>query len=301
MFDHILIPLDGSSLAECVVPHAVGMVDAFDSRLTLLSVVKDREPYPRLSLGWRYRRARATQYLEQLTRRLKEAGIYTDQQVVQGKAAASIVAYAEAQDVDLILLSSHGASGPSHWNISSVVQKVVQHAYRSMMIVRAYQLVPLDLTPVRYARLLVPLDGSQRAEQALPVAVALARHHDADLLLAHVIRPPELPQRAPSSPEDYQLAEHLTARHHQSAIRYLEQLQEQLSPTPTVHIVVNEKVSASLHDLVEAEEVDMLVASARGHSSSSRWPHGSITSNLISYATVPLLVVQDFVPEVRNI
>ena len=79
----------------------------------------------------------------------------------------------------LIILSSHGQSGLSEWNVSSVVQKIVLRARTSIMIVRAYQRIPPETAGLRYRRILVPLDGSQRAECVLPVAVTLARSHEA--------------------------------------------------------------------------------------------------------------------------
>jgi len=74
-------------------------------------------------------------------------------------------------------MSSHGQSGLSPWNVSSVVQQVILRAHRSLMIIRAYQPVTAELTSLRYRRIFLPLDGSQRAEMRLTLAESLARAH----------------------------------------------------------------------------------------------------------------------------
>ncbi|HEX7974857.1 MAG TPA: universal stress protein, partial [Anaerolineales bacterium] len=201
MFDHILVPLDGSTLAECVLPHLLAIAKTGNPRITLLSVLdpfgaanrsKTVDPF-----DWQVRKAETEAYLKDQAARLSEANLTIQVEILEGKAAESIVEYGRDQKVSLILLSSHGQSGISGWNVSSVVQKIILRAHTSVMIVRAYQPAPAGLAGMHYQRILLPLDGSQRAEIVLPVAEALARAHDATLLLAHVVRRPELPCRTP--------------------------------------------------------------------------------------------------------
>ncbi len=297
MFDHILVPLDGSSLAECVLSHTVAVAQAFRSRVTLLRVL-ERTPTPSRTwsvnpLDWQIRKAEARAYLDGLTARLQEAGLQTENALLEGQAAERIIEFAHGHDINLIILSSHGRSGLSGWNISSVVQKIILRAYTPVMIVRAYQPIVSDLTGLRYRRLLVPLDCSQRAECVLPLATALARFHGSQLLLAHVVSRPEMPRRAPPSQEDIELTNQITERNRLEATRYLQQLQSRLSSDVQTHLLVSDNAAATLHELVPQENVDLVVLSAHGYSGVLKWPYGSVAVSFIAYGTTPLLIVQD--------
>jgi nucleotide-binding universal stress UspA family protein len=161
------------------------------------------------------------------------------------------------------------------------------------MIVRAYQPVTSDLTDLRYQRLLVPLDGSQRAECVLPLATTLTRFHKSQLLLVHAVRRPEMPHRAPLTQEDINLANRIIERNRLEATRYLKQLQPRLDVDVRTHLLVCDHAAATLHDLVEQANVDLVVLSAHGYSGESKWPCGSMALNFIAYGTTPLLIVQD--------
>jgi nucleotide-binding universal stress UspA family protein len=161
------------------------------------------------------------------------------------------------------------------------------------MIVRAYQPVTSDLTGLRYRRLLVPLDGSQRAECALPVATTLARSHESQLLLAHVVCRPEMPHHVPLTQEEIELGNRLTKHARLRATRHLEQLQSWLPLDVQTRLLVSDSVAVTLHELVTQESVDLVVLSAHGYSSRTRWPYGSVALNFIAYGTTPLIIVQD--------
>ena len=178
MFDNILVPLDQSVLAECVLPHAVAIARAFQSQVTLLNVLEGGNrldgTYGVDPLEWRIRKLEAESYLRSLADRLKETGLPVKSRMLEGEAAEQIIDFAHNSGVNLIILSSHGQSGLTGWNVSSVVQKIVMRARTSIMIVRAYQRKAADLADLRYQRLLVPMDGSRRAEWVWPLATTLA-------------------------------------------------------------------------------------------------------------------------------
>jgi len=297
MLNHILIPLDGSSLAECVLPHAVALAQPFDATLTLLQVL-DRPPTISRSqsiplLDWHIRKAEATSYLDGVSGRLKEMHLDVQTVVTEGRIAEQVVEFAHGNDIDMILLSSHGRSGLSGWNISSVVQKVALMACLPTMIVRAYRMTSTDLAHLRYRRLLVPLDCSQRAESVLPLVTTLARHHQSDILLAHVVCTPEMPHRAPPTPAEHALVVQIVEQSRRKAQKYLEQVQGPIRSTSQILLLSSHSVAAALHNLVQQEKVDLVILSAHGYSGENRWPYGSVALNFIAYGTTPLLIVQD--------
>jgi nucleotide-binding universal stress UspA family protein len=299
MFKRILVPLDESALAECVLPHVAALAHAFRAQVTLLHVL-DRGATPDQILqvdpfDWHLRWAEMEAYLERVCNNLNEAGVETDTVLLEGRVAGGMIDYARQHDFDLIVLSSHGQSGLSRWNVSSVVQKVILRAYKSIMVVRAYEQPIGDaFAAVRYGRILVPLDGSWRAECALPIAVNLARHHQAELLLAHVVARPAVFNRLPPSDEVIDLVERLTHHNQAKAADYLEQLHATLPvPSQTRLLISNNNVVNALHELVEEENVDLVLLCAHGRSCKGRWPYGSVVSNFITNGATPLLIFQD--------
>ena len=297
MFNRILLPVDRSPLAECVLPHAVALARVFESRVTLVHVMESpRKANWRRAvdpLNWRIRKTDAESYLDDLALRLKDAGVTAERQVLEGPAADQIVDLSHKEEFPLIILSSHGQSGLSGWNVSSIVQKIIQRAHTSFMVVRAYQSPPAEITEFRYHRLLVPIDGSQRAEFVLPVVTTLARLPETSILLAHVVRRPEMPRQMPASSEDIELAGQLVERNRAEAVRYLDQLRSRLPAEAETRVIVSDHVASTLHELVDEEKIDLVLLTAHGYSSLTRWPFGSVVSSFITYGTTPLLIVQD--------
>ncbi len=297
MFNRILLPMDRSPLAECVLPHTVAVARAFESGITLVHVMESphRANWRRAvdPLNWRIRKAEAESYLGDLALRMQKAGLAAEKQILEGPAAERIIEFSRKNDIPLIMLSSHGQSGLSGWNVSSVVQKIILRAHTSIMIVRAYRPASADVTGLRYRRLLVPVDGSQRAEFILPVVATLARAHEAETLLVHVVRRPEILRQTPPTDEDIELADRLVERNQTEAIRYLNQLRTRLSGEAQARVVVSDHVAATLHELVDQEKIDLVLLTAHGYSSLTRWPYGSVVGSFITYGSTSLLIVQD--------
>lgn len=291
MFQHILVPLDGSSLAECVLPHIVALARVYDARVTVCHVVEqgrhgDEQPVD--AIDWYLRKAEADVYLDDTVAQLQREGVEATALLLEGYPADRLIDYARRGDVDLILCSTHGQGGVATWKIGSVAQKVIMSAGTSAMLVRSSQSVGKR---VRYRRILIPLDCSQRAEHVLPLAHRLAAFHQAQLWLVHVVDKPEMPRRAPLTTEDVELANEFVDRNSAEARRYLESLRQQLSVDVETEVLVSDDVTATLHAL--ARDTDLVVTSAHGYSACAQWPHGSVTTSFIMHGETPLLAVQD--------
>jgi len=300
MINHILVPLDGSALAECVLSHVSAIAQAFNARITLLHIAD--LPHEIIGkhaidpLDWHLKKREAKAYLDQISSQLRGANLKSDHVILDGAAAQSVIDFAQNTDVDLIALSTHGQSGLSRWNISSVVQKIMLRSFKSTLLVRAYQSCNIDFANIRYKRLFVGLDCSTRAEYILPVAIRLSQFYNAQLILATVIPKPELVYRLPPSVDDLELASCLADRNYRVACHYFEQLHSEFSLLGIdlrSRLVVSDNLTASLHDLVEQEEPDLVLLVAHGHSGERRWPYGSIASSFIAYGTTNLMIMQD--------
>jgi nucleotide-binding universal stress UspA family protein len=300
MLNHILVPLDGSLLAECVLPHAVTLAQVFDTRLTLLRVV-ERDQSTGLKraidpLQWQIRKVEAEVYLDKLVARLNRGGLQAEKVILEGLPQERIIEFTRDRGIGIIIISTHGQSGLSGWNVSSVVQKVILHAHVPMMIVRAHPSLATDIAQMSYRRVLVPLDGSRRAECALLLAKKLANFHNSRLLLVHAVVKPEMPRHTPFSGEERQLIDRLTKLNQTRAGEYLKQLQAQLSPDVETRVIIGDAPAVALQDVVAQENAELVVLSAHGYTGGTRWPYGSIALNFIAYGTTPLLIVQDLSP-----
>jgi nucleotide-binding universal stress UspA family protein len=297
MFKRILLPLDSSKLAECVLPHLVAISKICEPEVQLLRVLEPFGVTARMRMidpvDWQIRKAEAESYLSGIATRLQDAGLRVSTHLFDGRPAEQIIEVAHSWNADLILMSSHGQSGISPWNVSSVVQQVILRAHRSLMIIRAYQPDTAELTGLRYRRIFLPLDGSQRAEMPLTLAESLASAHGSEVLVAHVVRQPDLPRRTSASQEDLLLASQLTERNRVEADKYLEELKSRVGMSIQTKLEVSPSISRSLHQIVEQNDVDLTIISAHGYSGDTSWPYGNVGLGFIVYGSTPLLILQD--------
>ena len=299
MIHHILVPLDGSELAECVLPHVMALAPVTGARITLIHVLE--RPHSRNGngalidpLGWHMQKQESQSYLDRIAQQLQKLEVPVEQIILEGNPAEALIEFARTNDIDLLVLSTHGRTGLSEWNVSSVVQKILLRSYRSILLVRAYAAPPAD--PVQYHRLFLAIDGSTRAEYILPFAMSLAQSHQSNVILGTVIQRPQPIQRFPLSEEDTAWIQQFTDRNQQDASRYLEQLTTQFSLkglSAETNIAVSDNAVGSVHDMVEESGADLVMIAAHGYSGERRWPYGSIASSLISYGRTPLMILQD--------
>lgn len=298
MFNKILVPLDGSPLAECVLPHVALFSAAFGAQVTLLHVVAyngktQLGSSPIDPLDWRMRKAEAQAYLNTQVERLGEADVVADTVLLEGQPAERIIEYVRENENDLIIMSSHGSGGVSVWNAGSLVQKILERVHISALLVRAYQPTIEDIVDFHYSCILAPLDGSPRAECVIAPGARLAEFEEGQLLLAHVINKPEIFRHMPPDPEYVETAQRLLEYNQRQAEDYLEKLQARLPGNIATRILPGDDVALELHHLIDDEDVDLIVMSAHGHSGKAEWPYGSITTNLLTYASKPVLMIQD--------
>lgn len=298
IFRHLLVPLDGSALAECALPFVAALAEVFASRITLLRVLESGHPASGHVdvVEWEMARAEAHSHLTRLDGQLKGRGLLSAVEVLEGRAAEQIIQFAKQHQVDLIALSSHGAGGLTGWLLSSTIQKIVARAHTSVLIVPAYAIAGRCISEPRFSKILLPLDCSPRAECMLPVGVALARAHDGELILSHVVPEPEMPRRLAPSRDDLKLAAQLTERNRIEAERYLTDLQSDLTlrgVRTQVRVVVSPRPTHSIRALADREDVDLVVVGAHGRTADPSERYGGIAARLIQECSKPVIVIQD--------
>lgn len=302
MLQRILLPLDGSELAECVLPHAVRCAQATDSLVIIVHVLPTSDVHidiPSVDpLDWRLRKMEARLYMEEIASMLSGQGINVETALLQGEAAESIAQYAKEHSVDLTIMSSHGRSGLNSWNVGSVVQKVALTTHTSVMVVPAYRTREGELTTaLRYNTIVAPLDGSQRAESVLPLLRALGQQNAAEIQFVTVVPRPEMPRRIPRSSGADVLVDQLMDRNRTEAEAYLSQLQSRIDGNTSEHILLGNDVVGTLHDFIGQQEADLVILSAHGHSANGARRYGSLVTSFIAYGSTPLLIIQDLSPD----
>jgi nucleotide-binding universal stress UspA family protein len=194
MQSHIVVPLDGSPLAETILPYAAALARAESAKLTLLHTIP-----PFSSLGIMSMRmpenwfdqemAWMKNYLANVAQRLtEEVGIHVQTEVLDGDPATEIISYAH-HDHKVILnaMATHGLGSGYRWRFGSVTAKVLYEMPTSMLLLRPRGKGHAPARPVSYHTILVPLDGSPVAEQALEEAQRIATGVGASLLLLAVM------------------------------------------------------------------------------------------------------------------
>jgi len=301
VINHILVPLDGSALAECVLPHVIAIAPVTNARVTLLHVMQPlqsgREGSAVDPIEWHLQKQNSEKYLEHVASQLNGSGILgVERMILEGGPASSVVDFARNNNVDLIVLSTHGQSGLSGWNVSSVVQKILLRSYKSILLVRAYLPASARMTKVRYKRLFIGLDCSPRSEFVLPFAISLAQFHKSQVILESVVEKPQAINRFPLSDEDTDLINKFVERNYQAATRYLKQLVTQFSMKELklkAHVSTGDNAITVLHDMAEESNPDLVLLAAHGYTGERRWPYGSVTTSFIAYGNTSLMIMQD--------
>lgn len=301
MINHILVPLDGSTLAECVLPHVAAIAPVANARITLLHVLQsitNGRGAPAIDpVEWHLQKQNAEKYMEGIVNRLNEVGILGVESIIlEGNPAGAVIDFARGNNVDLIVLSTHGRSGLSGWNVSGVVQKILLRSYKSILLIRAYLPSATETTKVRYKRLFVGMDCSARSEFVLPFAINLAQFHKSQLILETVIEKPRVIKRMPVSQEIMDLSNEFVEKNFQAASHYFKQLLAQFSTKQLkikTHISIGDNTIAVMHDMAEESNADLVLLAAHGETGERRWPYGSVTTSFIAYGNTSLLIMQD--------
>ena len=169
MYKKILVPLDGSKLAESALPHVEMLAKGCDTEEVVLVSVTERvqgyrvlegtgQPIPRPPGGWVQpseplgerlvpeaygkKEKQAQRYLDRMAKKLADKGFNVTTEVLLWKPAEAIVGYAKQAGCDLIVMASHGRSGPSRWAFGSVTDKVLRSSCIPVLMIRAPGCVP---------------------------------------------------------------------------------------------------------------------------------------------------------------
>ncbi len=151
MYNRILVPLDGSALAERILPHVEAIAKGTGAEILLLRTTDPRHGSIAAEAATEARkwveadRAQAAKYLEGVAKRLQDSGLTTKLEVLVGEPAVEILTAAEKENVDLIAMMSHGSTAFNKFDLGSVAHKILKASSRPVLMVRAFRSVLRNL------------------------------------------------------------------------------------------------------------------------------------------------------------
>ncbi len=282
-------------MAEHAVPPALAVAQAAQSELILLRSTKPvfttmpeyageyEWVWPAESIDEAHDAAET--YLQTLAAGKTKPGVKIRRQVVDGDEAGAIISIAEAEDVDLIVMTSHGRSGARRKLLGSVTERVLHHASCPVMVVRSAM-------PIQ--NVLITLDGSKLAEKALGPGLFLSQTFGADTTLLRVN--PAVPPDESNYGEQVsgQAEEYVRRSLHEQAESYLTYAARRMihAGADVETAVLEGPVVDSVLDFIEQADVDLLVMTTHGRSGLKRWVYGSVTSKVMSGSRCSMLIIR---------
>jgi len=296
MYTRMIIPLDGSKVAEQVLPYGRFLAKALMIPVELLGVV-DPETLVAFSNPAQGRHldtlvaetmSATAIYLESTARSFQ--GVQVKSSVAKGKPEDEVIQNAAGDKNTLIVMATHGRSGIQRWLLGSIADKVLHGATNHLLLIRASDQGKTDgEAPLK--TMIVPLDGSALAEQAFPDVVDLAKKMQLQVVLVRAYAlPPAI------SGEDYgyysaELLDHLESEARDYLQRKVNEIKQK--GITSVTSVVNTGYGAEeIITLARNTPDNLITMCTHGRSGMKRWVLGSVTDRVVRHSGDPVLIIQ---------
>ena len=284
MFQKTLVTLDGSKLAELSCPYAEEVARAFGSEVVLISVCKPSES--------QYRNMHQL-YLEKMAELMRThvKGAKVNGVVLDGRPDEEIINYTEENAIDLIVMTFHGGSGILPWAVGSITDRVMRRVSVPVLLVKVSDLKVKKNTLLN--RILIPLDGSEAGEAALPYVRELASKLESEVILLQVVAAGQHVHTIGGLDYFFYTEEQIKSAR-ASANQYLEEAGQKLSGTKG-KVRTEVKVGDAAQEIIKftQETNSRLVAlSAHGHSGVRQRVFGGVAHKVMHAGNTPILLVK---------
>lgn len=295
MYRRILVPLDGSQVAEQVLPYARYVAEKLKIPVDLLAVVDvvgmtgsmETSNARNLDAFIAENVHCSKVYLEKIGKTF--TGVASGHTVMKGKPEEMVIEKAASYGDTLIAMATHGRSGVDRWLLGSVAEKVLRGATNPVLLVRATKDGKSEGQKT-IKRVIVPLDGSPIAEKVLPHITILAKEiaFETVLLRAYNLR------QVISTFEDYVPDwDMLEAEAMGEAIAYLNGKAQELKGQGLVEVSTRASEKEPAQEIIDvAAEPDTLIAMCtHGRSGLKRWVLGSVAEKVVRHSNSPVLLI----------
>ena len=291
-YRRILVPLDGSELAERAIPYSKTIAKTKGSELILFTV----------SLAMVEQMDRPMKaYLELNANELQSQGIKTSTAIAYGNIADEIIGFADKSKIDLIIISTHGYSGIKRWVLGSVARKVLYGTCAHVLLIKSK--AP-KVSQVEFKKVLLPLDGSPFSETPIPSVEELLKGTEAEIVLTVISEPPLVPSYGdrPINPTWERHQATLWADMQKQASEYLKKLEaeiEKRGAKAKSQVIQGElgKVAEGIMRVAQKENVNLIAMATHGRTGASHWVYGSIANRIVEQSVQPVLLIRPYRPE----
>jgi len=303
-FGRVLVPLDGSPLAEEALPMAIAFAQRAGPNGKLILLRVSKVEYLVYSRGGPFEVPSGVQeeidaYLTRMEQAIKAQGVPVETVRTEGDPAIAIADMAHDHHADLIVMVTHSREGMSRLMHGSVADRVLQDAPVPVLLLKHGEEPTAIFTTEAQPHVLVPLDGSELAESVLVRAISLANQLGASVTLLRSLDLPDLAVgqkgRAAAGSDAIRV---IVPTERQRATRYLETVQQRLQVhgIPTALAVTEEGAALDIAEqartLKEAGQAVIIVMATHGRTGVGRWLYGSVAGAVLHLAKVPLLVIR---------
>jgi nucleotide-binding universal stress UspA family protein len=290
MFQKVLVPLDGSELAEGILPYVSQLARGLNIPVLVMSVVSP-DTLEALSQESEKVKLKTENYLQEVAKRLVKEGAQAESMFSFGRPAERIVQVAERQGCNLIAMSTHSENHLGRGVLGSVTDKVIHSSHIPTLTIHPQEAKKYREQEVNISKVIVPLDGSSLAETALPYAEDLAQKLSLELTLVRVITVSGL--YSASMAEAYIGSVDLEAAAEAGAIEYLEGITKKLR-VEGLEVQAKPLRGVPAHSIVEQARntpQSIVILTTHGRSALARWLMGSVTEAVLRTSEGPVLVI----------
>jgi len=299
----ILVPLDGSELAEKAIAPAVRLATRHEAGLTLASVVSDLPPVPlaagdgeMVSAWFKEEEERSRKYLDKVRSWLETShpDLEVDTRVELGPVARTLIAIADQDGADLVALTTHGRGAWQRAWLGSVADGIVRGAHRPVLLIRegseSESLFEDESSP---GHVVVPLDGSKASENVLePLISILPAQNGKVTLVTVLLRPfPLATTYLPHALEEQTLLEERQRR----AKEHLQEVAGRWNPLGVeveTRVLTADDAASAILAFSEEAEADLLALNTRGRGGVARFVMGSVADKLVRGSSLPVLALR---------
>jgi nucleotide-binding universal stress UspA family protein len=291
-YKRLLVALDGSELSERAIPYAQAISKTRGSEVILFTVsIASVEQLDRPMKA----------YLELKAKELQSQGIKASSAIAYGNVADEIIGFADKNNIDLIIISTHSYSGIKRWVLGSVARKVLYGTSVQVLLIKSN--AP-KVSQVELKKLLLPLDGSLFSESPIPTIEQLSKGTGAEIVLTLVCEPPLVPSYGdhPINPTWEKHRDKLWAEAKQQASEYMKQTETELKKQGMKvksQVIPGElgRVAETILQSAQKEKVDLIAMATHGRSAVSRWVYGGVANRIVEQSVQPVLLIRPCVPK----
>jgi len=295
MYERILVPLDGSELAEVSLPYAEELAAKLGSGITLIYMSRS-EKDPSFSRRKEYLDKvidSTKDEMKKLLNKPEEEETKIESAVLVGHAAEEIVKYADKEDMGLIVIATHGRSGIKQWAMGSVASKIITATRRPIMLIRAKEASPDIREKGTINKLLLPMDGSKESESIVPHALEIATNFKSEVVLFQAISLAYPTYTADAFAYVTYSDQQMDAMK-ASALDYLDRIGSSFTEK-SIEVKSDVRFGSTADEVINyADEIgaDLVAMTTHGRSGIGRWLFGSTTVRVMKGGNTNLLLVR---------